>query len=195
MKNNTSLKKGQVWFGIKISLITIVFAVLLYHMKDEFVHIWIIPIYLIVGYYFGKITCGTHSKKYGLWLTFGLFISLNFIHSLFDGILSASLSTEYRTLAIYSHELIRQPALYVVIWGMLAPFSKKYHKIIMSVLAVTGVWLLAMYIGTFASSYINQYSSLNGYIAMTIFIFLGDIIHHLVDEYFHMKHSHRKTTA
>ncbi len=77
---------------------------------------------------------------------------------------------------------------------MLAPFSKKYHKVIMSVLAVTGVWILAMYIGTFASSYINQYSSLNGYIAMTIFIFLGDIIHHLVDEYFHMKHDHKKTT-
>ncbi|HQV64919.1 MAG TPA: hypothetical protein PKZ56_01680 [Candidatus Paceibacterota bacterium] len=178
---------------LKVALVTIVFGFLIYHTHIHINTLWIIPIYLIIGYYFGKLTCGTHSKKYGIWLTLGLFILLNFIHSLFDGILSLTISDQYQGLAIISHELIRQPALYVVIWSMLAPFGKRYHKIVMSILAVTGVWMIGLYIGTLGISFIHQLSSISDYISITIFIFAGDIIHHLIDEYVDIR-NYKKTT-
>jgi hypothetical protein len=187
-----SQRKSELFFAFKTILIVAVFGILIYHMWSEFSHYWLIPIYLVIGYYFGKITCGTHSKRYGLWLTLGLFILLNFLHSLIDGVLLTSISTTYRSIAVYSHELIRQPALYIVIWSMLQPFTaKSAYKIILSILAVTGIWILGTYAGTLLGSTIHSLSKFDVYLAMTIFIFAGDIIHHLIDDFRHLKgHSH-----
>lgn len=184
-------QKSILFLTIKTILVVVVFSILIYHMWSEFSHYWIIPIYLIVGYYFGKVTCGTHSKKYGLWLTLGLFVLLNFLHSLIDGVLLTSITTSYRNIAIYSHELIRQPALYVIIWSMFTPFTTKTtYKVILSVLAVTGIWAVGMYTGTILGSMIDTFSKFDIYLAMTIFIFAGDIIHHLIDDVHHLKHPH-----
>lgn len=184
-------QKSMLFLILKTTLVVAVFGILIYHMWPEFSHYWIIPIYLVVGYYFGKITCGTHSKKYGLWLTLGLFVLLNFLHSLIDGVLLTSISTDYRSIAIYSHELIRQPALYVVIWSMLTPFTtKSAYKVILSILAVTGIWAISMYAGIILGNAVDTLSKFDTYLAMTIFIFAGDIIHHLIDDIHHMKHPH-----
>ncbi len=187
-----SQRKSELFFIFKTILIVAVFGILIYHMWPELSHYWLIPIYLVAGYYFGKITCGTHSKRYGLWLTLGLFILLNFLHSLIDGVLLTSIATSYRNIAIYSHEIIRQPALYIVIWSMLTPFTTKItYKVILSVLAVTGIWVISMYAGTFLGNSIQSISKFDVYLAMTIFIFAGDIIHHLIDDFRHFKgHAH-----
>ncbi len=177
-----TLEHKKILFNLKVAAMIGVFGALIIGMGN-LEKPWIIPLYLLIGYYFGKWTCGTHSKRYGLWLTLTLFILLNFLHSLFDGILSVNLHSHYENFAIYAHELIRQPALYVVIWGMLAPFGRVYNRIILSIVAVTGTWLVAWYTGAVAGQYLYQFVYLDSYLAATIFIFAGDIIHHLVDDY------------
>lgn len=176
-------KNKRFLFGVKIAITALIFGILIIHVWKELSYFWTIPFWLLAGYLFGKLTCGTHTKKYGFWLTFLLFVVLNFIHSLFDGFLSLAISTDYRNLAIYSHELIRQPPLYIIVTAMLAPFGKKLLTIPMSVFAVTGVWIIGMYVGVTNAHYLQNVASLSSFVTLTLFIFLGDIIHHLIDEY------------
>jgi hypothetical protein len=189
----SKVHKTSIFFGLKLLILIGVFGILISHTNLTVQSWWIIILYLFIGYYFGKLTCGTHSKKYGLWMTLGLFIALNFIHSLFDGILSFTMISDLRNLAIYTHELIRQPALYVVVWSMLEPFHPKGYRTFLAFIAVTGVWAIGMFFGMIGSSHLFLPTGAQYYIALTLFIFMGDIIHHLADEYVHMKSHHNKT--
>jgi hypothetical protein len=180
---NMTISQSKLFFAFKVAAMAAVFSLLIYHLHGELDNAWIIPVYLVAGYYFGKLTCGTHIKKYGFWITIGLFMILNFVHSLIDGILMINLGAFYRDFAVYSHELIRQPALYIVVWGMLQPFERAQHKILMALLSVTGIWLLGVYIGTMIGNSVAHLTYLDTYFAATIFIFAGDIIHHLIDDY------------
>lgn len=103
-----------------------------------------------------------------------------------DGVLLINLSSLYRNFAVYAHELIRQPALYVVIWSMLEPFNNVRHKIIISILSVTGVWIIGVYAGAFGGNYLHNLTYLDSYFASAIFIFAGDVIHHLIDDWYHL---------
>lgn len=147
--------------------------------------------YLIIGFWFGKITCSFHSRTTGLWITLGLFIVLNFFHSLIDGILIVSFSELYRNLALYSHELLRQPALYLLFWGMISPFvADKKKKVILSFIAITLIWLLGVYLGKFLGNYLHMITLPTLFFELFIFIFIGDIIHHLYDEFPGKLHNH-----
>ncbi len=154
-------------------------------------NIIIIVPYLIIGYLFGKLTCSVHSKKTGIWITVIVFVALNLIHSLIDGLTLTTIAIEYRNLAIYSHELIRQPALYVLFWAMLTPFNiHTVKKILLSVLAVTGIWILGMSIGTSGGYILGNLHIADKFLSLSIFIFIGDILHHLYDDFPYKKHSH-----
>lgn len=154
-------------------------------------NILIIISYLIIGYIFGMITCNIHSKKTGAWITFLFFALLNMIHSLIDGITLTTIAIEYRNLAIYSHELIRQPALYVFFWAMLSPFNvHAVNKVFISILAVTGIWLLGMHLGTSGGYLLGNLHIADKFLSLSIFIFIGDILHHLYDDFPYRNHNH-----
>lgn len=181
--------KENIFYTIKLIAITAIVALLIYQARTDLGYLWMIPIYLIVGYFVGKLTCGTHSKWSGFWLTIGIFIGLNFIHSMIDGVALQSIATEYRMLGVWSHELIRQPALYVVVWAMLVPFqTKRAWKILSAIIAVTGVWIAGISVGKIGGIYLGQIVGLHDYLVGSIFLFIGDIAHHLIDEWHHLRH-------
>lgn len=144
---------------------------------------WLIPLFLILGFYFGKLTCSAHIRKFGFVITLMLFGLLNFLHSIIDGVTLLGFSEHYRTLALVGHELVRQPTLYLVIWIVLKPFTQKmWKKVLFAIIAVTGVWALGVGIGTLGGHYLEQFKSLDTFFEYSIFLFVGDIIHHLFDE-------------
>lgn len=174
-----------------LMLAAIVVLVVGTNAAREASNIFIIIPYLIIGYLFGMITCNIHSKKTGAWITFLVFAILNLVHSLIDGIALTTIAIEYRNLAIYSHELIRQPALYVFFWAMLAPF--KVHtvaKIFLSIFAITGIWLIGMHLGTSGGYLLGNLHIADKFLELSIFIFIGDILHHLYDDFPYRNHSH-----
>lgn len=185
--------KTTYTYFIKLFLIVLAVGFLLLHIHDglNWSNIPLIVGYLILGFWFGKITCSMHSKKTGFWVTVSLFILLNLFHSLIDGVTLTGLSALYKNIAIYSHELLRQPALYIVFWSMLQPFLiNRTKKISISILSITGVWLVGMYLGTLLGTSIQELHINDVFLELSIFIFIGDIIHHLYDEFPFKKHVH-----
>lgn len=182
------LKKIIIIYTLKLLLITGAIGFVLYSGKGDFENLWTIPLYLIAGYYFGKVTCGTHSKKMGFAATLVLFGILNIVHSLIDGMTLIGISNTYRSLAIASHELIRQPALYVIVWATLQPFQAPWvQKALFSFLMVTGIWAIGTAIGMFAGGSVQHIAGMHGFLACSIFIFVGDIVHHMMDEFHHVR--------
>lgn len=154
---------------------------------------WLIPFVLVLGFLFGKFTCDAQFRNVGLLTTLGLFAGLNFFHSMIDGVAFMELNSIGRYLGIFGHELIRQPALYVVVFGMLHPFSAgKTKKILLAAIAVTGVWLLGLFAGQYWGGFIEQVGFLRDILEYSLFLFIGDVIHHLYDDWQKLrgKHSH-----
>lgn len=137
-----------------------------------------------IGYWIGRWTCHLHKRQSGFWITIGIFIILNLMHSMIDGASIGGISSFASGIAILSHEFARQPALYVVLWGMLTPFiAHKPSRLLIVPLAVTGVWFLGAYAGYELFLHINAASWLEPIADMAVFLFLGDILHHLHEEY------------
>ncbi len=147
--------------------------------------LWITPIALVLGYLFGKLTCGTHFKGWGIVVTILVFALVNFAHSLVDGIAVLGLSNNaLRFAAVYGHELVRQPLLYIIFFAMMEPFAlSRSIKIILAIIAVTGIWFLGYHIG---SSFTGLRVAIpEGLLLQGLYFFIGDIIHHLHDDYSH----------
>lgn len=142
---------------------------------------------LVFGYLFGKLTCSQHIGKHGFALTLGVFTALNILHASVDGML---LNTQEEMFFVALHEVIRQPALYILAFAIVAPWRKKYSKLSLFVVCfvlVTGTWILGMYLGNRADAHMLieiHHESLTH--AMYGF-FAGDIIHHVIDYYMHKK--------
>lgn len=137
----------------------------------------------IIGFYLGQWTCHFHRRTEGFWITLGVFVCLNLLHSMIDGASIGGYSF-IQGLVVLSHELGRQPALYLVLWSMMAPFvSWRDMRLAIVPVAVTGVWLLGVYLGRETYSVIASTQWLESMADMAVFLFLGDIIHHLTEEY------------
>ena len=63
---------------------------------------------LTTGYYLGKLTCGMHVKSASLRLSITLFVVMNIIHSLTDGLSFTGQPVWYWLTAVSAHEIIRQ---------------------------------------------------------------------------------------
>lgn len=138
---------------------------------------------IVLGYLFGMLTCGAHMKRFGFWLTIAVFVALNFLHSLVDGVAFHELSSSVKYAAVFGHELIRQPMLYAIVIAMLQPFSiggKKEWGI--AVVSVTGGWLAGF---VAASAFSGELAGLEPFLGAGLYFFLGDIVHHMVDQYPH----------
>ena len=144
---------------------------------------------ITIGYHLGRWTCHLHQKQQGFWITIGVFVLLNLIHSMIDGASIGEVSSFAGGVAMLSHEMARQPALYIVLWGMLTPFiSHRPTRLLIAPLAVTGVWMLGAYMGYGLFSHINETVWLEPIADMAVFLFLGDLIHHIREEYGKLKH-------
>lgn len=139
---------------------------------------------IIAGYWLGAWTCHFHKNGRGLWITLAIFILLNLFHSMIDGTSIGELDAFGKGLAVLFHEAARQPALYVVLWSMLAPFpALKTSRLLLIPLSVTGVWVLGAYLGFEFFHTLEKISWLEFLADQALFLFLGDIIHHLQEEY------------
>ena len=136
-----------------------------------------------IGHLIGSWTCHLHNKGRGFWITIAIFVMLNLIHSVIDGASIGTISSFSQGLAILSHELARQPAFYIVLWCMLTPFTQRHHRFIIIPLAVTGVWFIGSYLGYELFVHINTIPWLEPIADQAVFLFLGDIIHHIREEY------------
>jgi hypothetical protein len=139
---------------------------------------------IIAGYLIGSWTCHIHQLKRGFWVTMVVFVLLNLVHSVIDGASVGDITSFAQGLAVLSHEFARQPALYVVLWGMLTPFVKQeYRRLFVVPVVVTGTWFVGAYIGYHAVEAVAQVAWLEGVADWGLFLFLGDIAHHIREEY------------
>lgn len=170
-------------YWLKTVLIIVAFAFILAEPFSEAI-VWTIPLFLIIGYLFGKATCSQHLRSQGIWITLGVFAFLNGIHSVIDGTLVASLPGTNQWLAMLLHEVIRQPLLYIIVWELLAPFARsRMFRIAASIVTVTGTWIAGMVVGGAIGVDLGSITGLHPWIAGAMFILAGDVIHHLIDEY------------
>lgn len=184
-------EKSLFWNWAKPLLIGLGILVLLFTAEIESEMFWLVPVMLVFGFFFGKFTCDINLKNAGLFITIGFFALLNFIHSTIDGVALLELSTLQRFLGIAGHEIIRQPALYLLVFGILEPFhlsgKKKFG---FALLAVTGVWVLGLLAGQYGGGLVEQSEIFHAIIGYSIFFFIGDIVHHLYDHFEHHRHAH-----
>lgn len=138
---------------------------------------------LVIGYQFGTWTCHFHTKQKGFWITISVFVALNLLHSMIDGASIGGFSSFSQSIAVLSHEFARQPALYIVLWGMITPFiTGTYHRLLVVPIIVTGVWLIGVFLGQELFMHIDRAPWLEPLADQAMFLFLGDIIHHIIEE-------------
>lgn len=149
-------------------------------------NVLLIIVFLILGYLLGKITCNSHFKKSGVWITIAIFIIINGLHSMIDGISLVGLGHVQAISLMIGHELLRQPILYALFLGMIAPFSmKKSMRYLSAFGAVTVVWYITVLIGSRFGQELATLSSFETVVPYLQFLFIGDIIHHVVDWFSH----------
>jgi hypothetical protein len=177
--------KKYIPFSLSIIALIATLALVVSHFEyDGLRTIVFIAVALVIGYRLGSWTCHLHKRQNGFWVTIIVFVVLNVLHSMIDGASIGELSSFTSGLAVLSHELARQPALYIVLWGMLAPFViYRPARLLLVPVIVTGTWLVGAYIGYGMFDYIGHAEWLEPIADMAVFLFLGDIIHHIREEY------------
>ena len=164
--------------------ITAAIILLLLKSKQPFTYPLLIFILLFTGYYLGKITCSVHLKNTSIAVTLLVFILMNIVHSFIDGISFTGQSFFYWLSAVGGHEAIRQPTLYIVLWAILLPVAiSNYLKMVVCFFAVTGAWFLGIWLGKISGASVSHLYNVAEWVGYSIFLFIGDIAHHLIDQY------------
>jgi hypothetical protein len=175
--------KTHYWYWIKLAALAAAVVLLTWQSWHEITSWLVVFAFIVIGYGFGKLTCMRTVQNYGLSITLLVFVFLNLLHSTIDGIaLIGHARSEY--FPILAHEIVRQSALYVIIAESIAPFLKSvWARIPVAIISVSGVWVLGIIIGLASGNAIRSITWLDPYLPMTMFILVGDMIHHMVDEY------------
>ncbi|WP_299513953.1 hypothetical protein [Mucilaginibacter sp.] len=114
---------------------------------------------------------------------------MNLIHSFIDGISFNGQPFFYWLTAVGGHELIRQPTLYIILWAMLQPASiSGFLKALICILSITIAWLIGIWLGKISGATVSHLYPIGEWTGYSIFIFIGDIVHHLIDQYRQVKH-------
>jgi hypothetical protein len=171
-------------YYIKILFITTAILLLLFKSEQHYSNLLLVIALLCGGYYLGKITCSVHFKNMSIGITILVFVLMNIVHSFIDGISFSGQPFLYWLSAVGGHELIRQPTLYIVLWTILQPIeSGRYVKIIICILSVTVAWLFGIWLGKISGTSVSHFYDAAGLIGYSIFLFIGDIVHHLIDQH------------
>lgn len=143
-------------------------------------------IFVILGYILGKITCNAHFKRAGIWITLVVFALINGLHSFIDGVSLAGFESGQGILFMLGHEVLRQPLLYAVFFAMVAPFTlSRTFRYGGAFIAVTAVWIVTAVLGAKTGSHIVGLASFEPIVHYLQYLFVGDIIHHMVDYFYH----------
>jgi hypothetical protein len=168
----------------KVSAMMAAILLLLVKSEQHFAHPLLILLLLCTGYYLGKITCSVHLTNTSLGITLLVFVLMNILHSFIDGISFTGQALSYWLGAIGVHETIRQPTLYLILWAILRPAGiNTYLKILVCVFAVTGTWILGIGLGKMGGASFSHITVIADWAGYSIFLFVGDIVHHLLDQY------------
>jgi hypothetical protein len=168
----------------KVIAITLAIIFLLLKNEQPFTNPLMVLVLLAGGYYLGKLTCSVHFKNTGIGLTLLAFVLMNIVHSFIDGISFSQQSFYYWLSAIGGHEAIRQPTLYIILWAILQPSIKNnYVKALICLLSVSGAWLLGIWLGTISGDTVSHVYNIEEWMQYSIFLFIGDIAHHFIDQY------------
>jgi hypothetical protein len=168
----------------KVLGITTAIILLLLKSQQPFTYPLLILILLCGGYYLGKITCSVHLKNTSITITLVVFVLMNIVHSFIDGISFTGQSFFYWLSAVGGHEAIRQPTLYIILWAILQPVTiNTYVKIVICFLAVTGAWFIGIWLGKISGASVSHLYNTAKWVGYSIFLFIGDIAHHLIDQY------------
>jgi len=171
-------------YYFKILFIATALILLLFKSEQHYSNLLMIIALLCGGYYLGKITCSVHFKNMSIGITMLIFVLMNMAHSFIDGISFTGQSLYYWLGAVGGHELIRQPTLYVVLWAILQPIeSDNFVKLIICFICVTIVWVIGIWLGKISGASVSHLYNVTGWVGYSIFLFIGDIVHHLVDQY------------
>jgi len=177
-------KNPYIVFFLKCLILGISFLLLIVKSDQPYSNIFLICLTLAIGYYLGKLTCNLNFKNFSLFITLFIFILMNILHSFIDGISIGNQPLIYGIGAIFGHELIRQPTLYILFWSILEPSNTRfYKKLILSFLAITLTWLLGIWLGKLCRGWVSHIYHASDLLGYGIFLFIGDIIHHLIDQY------------
>ena len=176
---------NHIWlYYIKVLFIALAVVLLLLRSEQHYSNLLLIIVLLCGGYYLGKITYSVHFKNMSIGITMIIFILMNIAHSFIDGISFSGQPFFYWLGAVGGHEIIRQPTLYIVLWTILQPIeSDKYVKIVICVLSVTIAWLLGIWLGKISGASVFNFYDAAGLVGYSIFLFIGDLVHHLLDQY------------
>jgi len=80
--------------------------------------------------------------------------------------------------------LYRQPTLFIILWAILQPVNLRVvTKIFLSIASVTGAWFLGLWLGKISGSTVSHLYHVGDWVGYSIFLFIGDILHHFVDQY------------
>ncbi|MDB4925058.1 MAG: hypothetical protein JWR23_1114 [Mucilaginibacter sp.] len=185
----TQLFSRQRLFYGKAVLLTVAVFFLLFKSEQHFYYPVLILLLLCCGYYLGKITCSVHLQNTSIGITLFVFIVMNLIHSFIDGISFNGQPFFYWLTAVGGHELIRQPTLYIILWAMLQPASiSGFLKALICILSITIAWLIGIWLGKISGATVSHLYPIGEWTGYSIFIFIGDIVHHLIDQYRQVKH-------
>ena len=180
----TRLFASERFYFAKVVCIVSALVLLLLKSEQHYANPLAILALLCGGYYLGKITCSVHLKNMSLGITLVIFILMNIVHSFIDGISFIGQSFIYWISAVGGHEAIRQPMLYIILWAILQPVVKNnFIKILVCFVAVTGTWFVGIWLGKVGGSSISHIYNAAGWVGYSIFLFIGDIVHHLIDQY------------
>jgi hypothetical protein len=173
----------------KVALISAAIILLLIKSEQHFSNPLVIGLLLVGGFYLGKITCSVHLKNTGIGLTLVVFVLMNLLHSFIDGLSFTGQSLFYWLGAVGGHEAIRQPTLYIILWAIFQPVAiNNSLKILLCIFSVTGAWLVGIWLGEISGASVSHLYNIADWVDYSIFLFIGDIAHHLIDQYSVMKH-------
>jgi hypothetical protein len=184
----SGLFSSEKAYYVKVFFITSAILLLLLKSEQHYSNLVVVLAFLCVGYYLGKVTCNVHLKNTGMGITLLVFVLMNIFHSFIDGVSFTGQSFFYWLSAIGGHEAIRQPTLYIVLWTILQPISiNNYVKIIICFLSITVTWLMGIWLGKLSGSSVWHIYHATEWVGYSIFLFIGDIAHHLIDQYQRVK--------
>jgi hypothetical protein len=146
----------------------------------------IVVIAIFFGYIFGKGTCSFHYKNKTRMALFVVFIVANIFHPIIDGIGIKTLSLGEGIVITTGHELLRQPPLYALWFTRVNSLHIKiWKKIVLGVFAITGTWILGIFLGRCIPIHIDHHHK------YVVYGFLcGDFLHHVLDYIKHKKITH-----
>ena len=138
---------------------------------------------LVSGCAFGAYTCHAHLRATAIWVALAVFALLHMLHSMVDGFIIAT-STLGAVFGILMHEVPRQYVQYVSVGSLLEKGSHSgVSRSVIAICLVTGMWAIGLLFAHAVGDTLSGVPWVHVLVEYALFIFVGDSIHHTIEEY------------